>query len=79
VIAGEHAGQIWRYDPRSQKIELVVIFPAGSPFDGPDNTPPHDGAPGNAFRKAREHTLGQGSKCRAFSMRACWFGAAAVD
>ena len=37
VSAGEHAGQIWRYDPRSQKIELVVIFPAGSPFDGPDN------------------------------------------
>jgi secreted PhoX family phosphatase len=37
VSAGEHAGQIWRYDPRSQKIELVVIFPTGSPFDGPDN------------------------------------------
>jgi secreted PhoX family phosphatase len=35
--AAVHAGQIWRYDPRSQTIELVVIFPGGSPFDGPDN------------------------------------------
>ena len=32
-----HAGQIWRYDPRAQTVELVVIFPGGSPFDGPDN------------------------------------------
>jgi secreted PhoX family phosphatase len=37
VSAGLHAGQIWRYDPRTESIELVVIFPAGSPFDGPDN------------------------------------------
>jgi uncharacterized protein len=35
--AAVHAGQIWRYDPRSQMIELVVLFPGGSPFDGPDN------------------------------------------
>jgi secreted PhoX family phosphatase len=35
--AAVHAGQIWRYDPRSQKIELVVIFAAGVPYDGPDN------------------------------------------
>ena len=35
--AAVHAGQIWRYDPGSQKIELVVIFPAGAPHDGPDN------------------------------------------
>ena len=35
--AAVHSGQIWRYDPRSQTIELVVMFPAGSPFDGPDN------------------------------------------
>jgi uncharacterized protein len=37
VSAAVHAGQIWRYSPRTQSIELVVIFPAGSPFDGPDN------------------------------------------
>jgi len=37
ISAGEHAGQIWRYDPRSETIELVVIFPKGSPYDGPDN------------------------------------------
>jgi secreted PhoX family phosphatase len=37
VSAAVHAGQIWRYDARSQTIELVVIFPGGSPFDGPDN------------------------------------------
>jgi uncharacterized protein len=35
--AAVHAGQIWRYDPGDQTIELVVLFPAGSPFDGPDN------------------------------------------
>jgi secreted PhoX family phosphatase len=35
--AAVHAGQIWRYSPRSQSIELVTVFPAGSPFDGPDN------------------------------------------
>jgi len=35
--AAVHAGQIWRYDPGDQTIELVVVFPAGSPFDGPDN------------------------------------------
>jgi secreted PhoX family phosphatase len=35
--AAVHAGQIWRYDPHAQTIELVVIFPGGSPFDGPDN------------------------------------------
>jgi uncharacterized protein len=32
-----HSGQIWRYDPRAHTIELVVLFPFGSPFDGPDN------------------------------------------
>lgn len=37
VTAAEHVGQIWRYDPAAQHIELVVLFPAGSPFDGPDN------------------------------------------
>jgi secreted PhoX family phosphatase len=35
--AAVHAGQIWKYDPRANSIELVAIFPAGSPFDGPDN------------------------------------------
>jgi uncharacterized protein len=35
--AAVHAGQIWRYDPDTRSIELVVVFPAGSPFDGPDN------------------------------------------
>lgn len=32
-----HSGQIWRFDPRAQTMELVVLFPGGSPFDGPDN------------------------------------------
>jgi uncharacterized protein len=35
--AAVHAGQIWRYDPRAQTMELVVLLPGGSPFDGPDN------------------------------------------
>ncbi|HVJ14898.1 MAG TPA: alkaline phosphatase PhoX [Polyangiaceae bacterium] len=33
--AKQHSGQIWKYDPASQTIELVVMFP--QPFDGPDN------------------------------------------
>lgn len=37
VSAARHSGQIWRYDPRSGSIELVVLFPVGTPFDGPDN------------------------------------------
>jgi uncharacterized protein len=37
VTAAEHAGQIWRYDPHSEHIELIAFFPKGSPFDGPDN------------------------------------------
>jgi secreted PhoX family phosphatase len=32
-----HAGQIWRYDPKAETIELVVVFPVGVPYDGPDN------------------------------------------
>jgi uncharacterized protein len=34
---GLHSGQIWKYDPSRQTIELVVLFPKGTPFDGPDN------------------------------------------
>jgi secreted PhoX family phosphatase len=37
VTAVAHAGQIWRYEPRSELIELVAILPPGSPYDGPDN------------------------------------------
>jgi uncharacterized protein len=37
ITAVAHAGQIWRYDPRSEQIELVVHFAPGSPYDGPDN------------------------------------------
>jgi secreted PhoX family phosphatase len=32
-----HSGQIWKYDPRKDKLELVAIFPLGTPWDGPDN------------------------------------------
>jgi secreted PhoX family phosphatase len=37
ISAATHSGQIWKYDPGKQSVELVVIFPVGSPFDGPDN------------------------------------------
>lgn len=37
VTAGVHGGQIWRYDDRRSRIELVALFAAGGPFDGPDN------------------------------------------
>jgi secreted PhoX family phosphatase len=32
-----HSGQIFRYDPWARTMELVVVFPVGSPYDGPDN------------------------------------------
>ncbi|GMU46214.1 MAG: hypothetical protein AMXMBFR26_09960 [Porticoccaceae bacterium] len=35
--AAVHSGQIWRYDPDRQTIELVALFPKGTPYDGPDN------------------------------------------
>jgi secreted PhoX family phosphatase len=37
VTAASHAGQIWRYDPHAECIELMAFFPTGSAFDGPDN------------------------------------------
>lgn len=37
ITAVAHAGQIWRYDPHAETIELITIFAPGSPFDGPDN------------------------------------------
>jgi secreted PhoX family phosphatase len=37
VTAAGHAGQIWRYDPRAESIELVTLITTGSPYDGPDN------------------------------------------
>ena len=37
ISAAVHAGQIWKYDPVAQTIELVVLFPKGTPFDEPDN------------------------------------------
>ncbi|WUH97343.1 PhoX family protein [Spirillospora sp. NBC_00431] len=35
--AGDHAGQVWTYDPRRNEIELQLIFKPGGRFDGPDN------------------------------------------
>jgi uncharacterized protein len=35
--AAVHSGQIWRYDPFDQAIELCVIFHPGTPLDEPDN------------------------------------------
>lgn len=37
VTAVAHAGQIWKYDPHSETMELIVCFAPGSPYDGPDN------------------------------------------
>jgi len=33
----DHAGQVWTYDPRTNSIELVLVFKPGGRFDGPDN------------------------------------------
>lgn len=32
-----HGGQIWRYDPVAETLELAFSFAPDSPFDGPDN------------------------------------------
>lgn len=37
VTTGVHGGQIWRLDPRHDRVELVAQFDAGGPRDGPDN------------------------------------------
>jgi len=34
---GLHEGQVWRFDPKRQVIELIVRFAPGGTFDGPDN------------------------------------------
>jgi secreted PhoX family phosphatase len=35
--AAVHGGQIWRYDPRRDRLELVVRFEPADDFQGPDN------------------------------------------
>lgn len=34
---GKHSGQVWRYDPRTNRAELYLRFEPGGKFDGPDN------------------------------------------
>lgn len=33
----DHAGQVWRLDPRKATLELVLLINPGGRFDGPDN------------------------------------------
>ncbi len=35
--AAVHGGQIWRYHPRRDRLELVVRFEPADDFEGPDN------------------------------------------
>ncbi|MEO3782249.1 alkaline phosphatase PhoX [Actinocorallia sp. B10E7] len=35
--AGDHAGQVWAYDPRRNTLELELVFKPGGKFDSPDN------------------------------------------
>jgi secreted PhoX family phosphatase len=35
--AGDHAGQVWAYDPRRETLELELVFEPGGRFDSPDN------------------------------------------
>jgi secreted PhoX family phosphatase len=35
--AGRHEGQVWRYEPSSNTLTLVVLIAPGGTFDGPDN------------------------------------------
>ena len=37
ISAAVHSGQIWKYDPYRQQIELVALIPKGSKYDEPDN------------------------------------------
>ncbi|RAY14480.1 hypothetical protein DPM19_16140 [Actinomadura craniellae] len=35
--AADHAGQVWKYDPLRNSLELELIFKPGGQFDSPDN------------------------------------------
>lgn len=35
--AADHAGQVWKYNPLLNSLELELIFEPGGRFDGPDN------------------------------------------
>jgi secreted PhoX family phosphatase len=35
--ANAHGGQIWKYDPRKDKLTLITQFAVDAPWDGPDN------------------------------------------
>jgi hypothetical protein len=37
ISAAVHGGQIWRYHPRRDRLELVVVFDPADDFQGPDN------------------------------------------
>ncbi|SMF11350.1 alkaline phosphatase PhoX [Pseudobacteriovorax antillogorgiicola] len=37
ISAALHSGQIWKYNPYQQTIELIALIPKGSPYDEPDN------------------------------------------
>jgi secreted PhoX family phosphatase len=35
--AADHAGQVWTYDPKTDRIRLETVFKPGGRFDSPDN------------------------------------------
>ncbi|GAA3230893.1 alkaline phosphatase PhoX [Actinocorallia longicatena] len=35
--AGNHAGQVWKYDPKANTLSLEFIFKPGGKYDSPDN------------------------------------------
>ena len=68
--AADHAGQVWTYNPKTDRIRLELIFKPGGRFDGPDNitvSPYGGGVILAEDGDGEQHLVGTDRKGRAFA------------